>query len=185
MAEEEIKEITNYIFLDSEPEKADLILVFGTQHEEPILKVKELYDRGFASRILISGGVNRTTKENEALRIKKSLLALGIDNKDIILEDKSTNTLENVVFSLQVIEDTIGLKNVKKIIIIVKCYHARRALMTLKKHFPKSIKIIPVAYKIFGLDKNNWYLKEKGIEKVTGEWQKISKYLAKGDIEEL
>ena len=125
MTEEEIKKITNYIFLPSKPERADLILVFGIQHNEPILKVKELYNKGFASKILISGGVNRTTKENEAVRIKNSLLELGISNKDIILEDKSTNTLENVVFSLQVIEDVIGLKNIKKIIVVVKCYHTR------------------------------------------------------------
>ena len=57
--------------------------------------------------------------------------------------------------------------------------------MTLRKHFPKNIKIIPAPYDIYGFTKNNWFDSEKGREKVMSEWNKIKKYLEKKDIEEL
>jgi len=57
--------------------------------------------------------------------------------------------------------------------------------MTLKKHFPKNIKFIPVSYQLYNFDKNNWFESTKGKEKILGEYSRIQKYLKKGDIEEL
>jgi len=185
--QKEIKKITNYIFLKSNPQrqKADLALVFGTCHPEAINKTYELYRDKFVNKILISGGVNRVTSENEALKMSRKLIDLGVKQQDIILEDKSTNSLENVLFSKKVIDEKFGFNNIKKIIAIVKHYHSRRALMTLKRYFPKNIELIPVTYKIYGFTKDNWFENDIGKEKVIGEFEKISKYLDKGDIEEL
>ena len=58
-------------------------------------------------------------------------------------------------------------------------------LVILKKHFPKNIELIPVTYEIYGFTKDNWFESEVGKEKVLNEWEKIPKYLDKGDIEEL
>jgi len=183
--EEKIKKITQYIFLPSKPQKADLAIVFGSRHEEPIYKVFSLYNQKLISKILLSGGNNKKTKKNEALTMYKKLIKLGVNKKDIILENKSTNSLENVLFSKKIIKAKIGFENIKKIIAIVKHYHSRRALMTLKKHFPKSVKIFPVSYQIYGFTKNNWFKKNIGREKVLSELEKIKKYLKRGDIEEL
>lgn len=57
--------------------------------------------------------------------------------------------------------------------------------MTLKKHFPKTIQLIPVTYEIYGFTIDNWFNNEIGKKKVLSEWNKIQEYLAKGDIEEL
>ena len=73
------------------------------------------------------------------------LISKGVLEKDIILEDKSTNTLENVLFSKKTIEEKIGFNNLKSIVTVTKHYHSRRALMTIKKYFPKNISIIPVS----------------------------------------
>jgi len=180
-----IKKITNYIFLRSFPKKADLALVFGTRHQEAINKVYELYHNELISKILISGGVNRITGKNEALEMSQKLIKLGVNQGDIILEDKSANSLENVLFSKKVIEQNFGFEKNKKIIAVVKHYHSRRVLMTLKKHFPKTVELIPVTYEIYGFTIDNWFNNEIGKEKVLSEWNKISEYLAKGDIEEL
>ncbi len=185
MEQKEIKKITDYIFLKSKPQKADLALVFGTRHKEAIEKVYELYQKKFINRILVSGGINRVTGENEAKIIGKKLISLGVKDKDLILENQSTNSLENVLFSKSIIGEKIGFENIKKIIAVVKNYHSRRALMTLKKHFPETLELIPVEYDVYGFTKNNWFKHKKGREKVMSEWDKISKYLAKGDIEEL
>lgn len=185
MNQKEVKKITDYIFLESKPQKADIALVFGTRHYEAIKKVYELYQENFVNKILVSGGINRITGENEAKIMSKKLIDLGVNVKDIILEDQSSNSLENVLFSKRIIEKQIGFENIKKIIAVVKNYHSRRALMTLKKHFPKNLELIPVVYEIYGFTKDNWFEYEKGREKVISERDKILKYLSKGDIAEL
>ena len=185
MKQEEIKKITNYIFLKSLPQKADLALVFGTRHQEAIDKVYELYHNELIPKILISGGINRVSNENEALEMSQKLIKLGVNQGDIILEDKSTNSLENVLYSKKVIEQNFGFEKIKKIIAVVKHYHSRRALMTLKKHFSCDVKLIPVTYEIYGFTIDDWFNSELGRNKVLAEWNKIPEYLAKGDIEEL
>lgn len=84
MNQAEIKKITNYIFLKSLPQKADLALVFGTRHQEAINKVYELYHNELIPKILISGGINRVTGENEALEMNQKLIKLGVNQGDII-----------------------------------------------------------------------------------------------------
>ena len=185
MKESEINKITNYIFLESKPQKADLAIIFGTRHNDALCKVFELYKNNLVNKVVVSGGINRVTGENEADRMSKILVGKGVKEKDIIKENKSTNSLENVLFSKKIIESEIGFANIKKIIAIVKHYHSRRVLMTLKKHFPKDVELIPVTYDIYGFTKDNWQHSKIGREKVLSEWEKIPKYLVQGDIEEL
>lgn len=185
MDRKETNKITEYIFINSKPQRADLAIVFGSRHKEPLLKVLELYRGGFVSKILLTGGINKKTGKNEAEEMFKSLINIGIDKKDIILENKATNTLENVLLSKRIIENKIGFENIKTIIIITKHYHSRRCLMTLKKYFPKTVAIISIPYEIYGFNKNNWPKSVKGKEKVLSEWDKIKTYLKKKDIEEL
>ncbi|MBU4204995.1 YdcF family protein [Patescibacteria group bacterium] len=185
MKKEEIKKITKYIFLDSQLRKADLAIVFGTRHQEALKKVFQLYQKGLVPRILLSGGINKITGQNEAEQMVNDLVAKGVKKEGLILENKSTNSLENVLFSKKKIEQEIGFPKIKKIIAVVKHYHSRRALMTLKKHFPKTVELIPVTYDIYGFTKDNWHQNDIGKEKVLTEWEKIRQYLANGNIEEL
>ncbi len=115
----------------------------------------------------------------------KHLIEMGAKENDLILENKSTSTLENVLFSKKKIKKLIGFDNIKKVILILKHYHSRRATMTAKKHFPKSVELIPITYEVYGFTKDNWHESELGRKKVLGEWKKIPEYLAKKDIEEL
>ena len=186
MDEKEIKKITSYIFLESEPQEADLAFVFGARHLDGAMnKVCELYHKGLVPKILASGGNNRATGENEAFAMNQKLIELGVKRDDIILEDQSTNSLENVLFSKKIIEKRFGWDNIRKITAIFKHYHSRRALMTLRKHLPKNIELIPAPYETDGFTKDNWFESAIGQERVMGEWHKILKYLTKGDIEEI
>ncbi|MFA5358651.1 MAG: YdcF family protein [Patescibacteria group bacterium] len=180
-----IKKITDYVFINSVPCRADVAIVFGTRHSEPIDLVAKLCQNGHVEKVVLSGGVNSQTGQVEAEVMKNLLVGIGIDESRLIVENRSTNTLENVIFSKNVISEQIGLEKIGTIIAVVKHFHARRAVMTLRKHFPKNIKIVPVAYDIHGFGKEDWYNCDDGIEKVMGELEKIEKYLDKGDIEEL
>ena len=180
-----IEKITNYIFLESKPQKADLVIVFGTRHKVAVEKVYWLYKNKLVSKILVSGGMNMITGENEAHKMSNSLIDMGVLKRDIILEDRSTNTLENIIFSKKIIEEKIGFNNLNKIITVTKHYHSRRVLMTIRKHFPRNITIIPVTYEIYGFTKDNWSKSEMGNKKVLGEYERIKEYLKRGDIEKL
>jgi uncharacterized SAM-binding protein YcdF (DUF218 family) len=185
MTPQDITTITNYIFLESKLEAADLAFVFGTRFVEPLFKVKEIYTDGLVEKILLSGGKNRFTDRNEAQDMAAALIKMGITRKHLILEDKSTNSLENVLFSKSVIEQSCGWSGIKKIAVVCKHYHSRRAVMTLKRHFPPNIIFSVVPYEILGFTRENWFESTIGQEKVLSEWEKIPRYLARGDILEL
>jgi len=181
----EIEEITKYIFLSSDLQKADLAIVFGTRHPEAVKRAVEIYKRKLVPLILITGGLNRVTRKIEAYEMAGKMINLGVKKKDILLEDKSTNTLENVLFSKKTIEEQIGFDNIGTILVVVKHHHSRRALMTLKKHLPGTIKFLPATYKICGFTKDDWFRKEEGRKKILSEVEKIKSYLKKGDIGQL
>lgn len=179
-----IKDITDYIFIEDRPQKADLIFVFGARNDEMANEAFDLYRNKFAQKILISGGDNRSTNENEAERISEILIHLGAKKEDLILENKSNNTLENVLFSKDVIKQTIGFKNIKTILFVAKNFHCRRAKMTLVKHFPKGIKFLSMPYDVYEFTRNDWFENETGRKRVIEEIKIIEEYLKKGDIKD-
>lgn len=182
-------EITDYIFLDDKNPNGDIALVFGTWNarKESVERAAELYKNGFVPKVIVSGGVNPINGVVEGDLMARELEKLGVSSTDILTENKSTNTLENVVFSMAVIDQELGLQNINTITAVVKNYHARRALMTLRKHIPKNIQLKPAAYTAthYPFTKENWYNTENGNKKVMEEIEKIKIYLAKGDLAEL
>ncbi|MFH1598038.1 MAG: YdcF family protein [Patescibacteria group bacterium] len=183
--EDNIKKITQYIFLESKPCKADLVFIFGTRHKEALNKFLELYSQGLVQKVIVSGGINKVTGQNEAEAMASFLIDKGVPKEDIMVENQSSNSLENVLLSRKIIEKKTSYSNLKKILVIVKHYHSRRALMTLKKHFPKTVKFIPVTYEVYGFSRENWSTTKLGKEKVMSEYQKVKEYLKQGDLEEL
>ena len=183
------EETTNYIFLDDIEPKGDIAFVFGTGNarKDSVEKAVEIYKKGLVPKIIFSGGLNKKYGILEGETMAKEAIKLGVPEKNVLTENKSTNTLENILFSIQVIDKEIGLKNINVINAIVKNYHARRALMTLRKHIPTYIKLkaIPYYSEYYPFTKENWFETNIGKEKVAEEIEKINIYLAKGDLAEL
>jgi len=181
--------ITKYIFLEDTDLKGDIAFVFGTWNarKECVEKAVELYKKNLAPKIIFSGGVNIHSGIIEGEALTEEAIKLGVPRKNILIENKSSNTLENVLFSLKVIDKKIGLQNIHIITAVVKNYHARRALMTLRKHVPAHIKLKAAAYisEHYLFTKNNWAESKLGREKVLEEVDNIKKYLAKGDLAEI
>lgn len=184
-----ISEITNYIFIEDKDLKGDIALVFGTWNawKGSTEKAAELYKQGLVSKIIVSGGVNNESGMIEGDMMADEIIKLGVPKSDVLIENKSTNTLENVVFSREILEKEIGLKNIKTIVAVVKNYHARRSLMTLKKHMPLyiTLKAAPYISAHYNFTKNTWMKSGSGKKYVLSEVEKIQKYLAKGDLAEL
>lgn len=180
---------TDYIFIQDKNPTADIAIVFGTSKtvDEAVEKAYELYSKKAVPKILVTGGLNKSTGTVESEILKQNLTKKGVRPNDIIVENKSTNSYENALFSLRVLNNEIGLDKIKQIVAVVRNYHARRSLMTLKKVFPNNIilKAAPYESKHYPFNQNNWYKSKLGFEKVEEEISKIKTYLAKGHLQKL
>ena len=101
--------IWDYLCLHQEPAKADVIVGFGNFNTDIARRAAELYHQGYAPKILFTGGLGRNTEgmlpEPEAVRFAKVAMECGVPKEDIILEDKSRNTKENIDFTKALLEE--------------------------------------------------------------------------------
>ncbi len=171
------KSISDFIFVEPVLEKADVILIPGCNKLEAIEGAVNLYNQGYSSLLLPSGGQNKLLNgyDTEWEMFKDRAIELGVREKDILKEDKARNTFENAIYSLETLSK--NNVNVKSAIISCKWIHSRRALLTYETIFPKDVEffIAPVLddKKIY---KSNWYYNEEQVNMVMDEVIKIGKY---------
>lgn len=126
----------------------DLILVLGSANPYIVLDAYSLYKKGHSAFFMISGGIGHTTQHmanvikepiyKDGLSEARMLFDLvsyhyGEDNR-IILEEHSTNCGENILFSM----DKINQLDypVKNVLLIHDPLMQRRIDLTAKKMFP-------------------------------------------------
>ena len=101
--------IWDFLCLNQAPQKADIIVGFGNFNTDIARRAAELYHQGIAPKILFTGGLGRNTEgllpEPEAVRFAKAAVACGVPEEDIILEDKSKNTADNIHFTRRLLEE--------------------------------------------------------------------------------
>ncbi len=185
LSQAEAKRIAQYLDINVDPNHADLAFVFGTRLLEPAYIVVNLFRCGAVNHITLTGGNNRSTGVNEAMAHWEILIKEGIPKERIIVENESTNTLENVVFALPRIDACIGLANLKAVVVVAKWYHCRRAMMTLKRHLPHGIRYFTKSYEPGDTTQLDWYLSEESAKRVLKEWHCIPMYLKQGHIAEI
>jgi len=115
------------------PKKADYIIVLGARVKGtvPSLALQERIDSAAeyllenkSTIAIASGGKGRGEEISEAESIKKELVAYGIDESRIILEDQSTDTYENIGFSKKLIPE-----DAKSGLLVTNDFHIFRAKM--------------------------------------------------------
>lgn len=99
----------DYLCLHKAPERADVIVGFGSFDDSVARRTAQLYLQGFAPKILFTGGLGRCTdglfSEPEAVRFAKVAMDQGVPEKDLLLETDSTNTKENILFTRAMLEE--------------------------------------------------------------------------------
>jgi vancomycin permeability regulator SanA len=177
-------EITAYLNIQTVlPARADFAIIFGTRLPDPVPIAARLYLAQIVPKLVVTGGINKITQRNEAQAHYQLLQDLGIPPNHIIVEDQSTNTLQNVTFTLPKIQEVIN--DFKSVIAVCKWMHARRAIMTMKAHFPRGVRYFVSTYIPYGVTPENWcHLDEQQQYWVLKNWEGIPQYLAKGHIAE-
>lgn len=128
--------IWDYLHVNHELHGADLILVLGSHDQRVAEWASEVFRNRLAPLIFVSGGRGKITKDqslSEAEAFKGVLKTKGISPNSILIEDKSTNTGENIVNTKKLLKSR-GVK-VNKIIIVTKPYKERRDYATALKQW--------------------------------------------------
>ena len=98
----------DYLRLGQEPQKADCIVGFGNFNDNIARRAAQLYHQGIAPKVLFTGGLGRNTEgllpEPEAIRFARTAMECGVPACDILVEDRSSNTKENIVFTREMLE---------------------------------------------------------------------------------
>ena len=184
-----IEDITKFIFIKDEPEKADIIFIPGSSNWVLAETAARLYKEGKAEKIMPSGMYfyqfgrfmnERVTDERykgiyrtEAEFLASVLVKNGVPKEDVIKEEKATNTYENAIYSKELLREMKF--RIKSAIICPQAFHARRALMTYSHLFPDT-KLYVVPTNTQNITADNWYNTERGRQVVLGELRKCGEY---------
>lgn len=173
--------------LEDTGENADCIIVLGSikaaKYRVPV--AVDAYNAGRASKLILCGGKSRDFpdgKYSEAEHMRQAALALGVAEKDIILENKSQNTVENILFALIELQRAFWLNKVHKVLLVTTTYHMRRSLAIARYLLPEHIIVIPCPVNDNNTRRDNWMNTPVGIERAKGEAMKIVRYINDGVI---
>ena len=139
-ARDNLKIIWDWMRLGQEVEKADCIVGFGCINDDIAIRCAQLYKDGFAPLILFSGGLGRNTKSrwntSEAERYRDIAVELGVPDSAILIENRSTNTGENITFSREILT-THKLAD-KRLLCVHKPFMERRVWAAMKAYWPEA-----------------------------------------------
>lgn len=119
--------------------KADAIMVLCSHDSRVAERGAELLLEGWAPLLIFSGGLGTITKhlwtEPEADRFAAIAERMGVPKDQILIENRSTNTGENVRFTQRLLASR-GI-NLRSLILVQKPYMERRTFATFKKVWPE------------------------------------------------
>lgn len=176
------QKLWDYHHVNHTPEKSDCILALGSHDLRVAERATELYLEGWAPLLVFSGGLGRLTqeiwKEAEADKFASIAIERGVSTNAILLENKSTNTGENILFTQKLFRE----KNIdpQSFILVQKPYMERRSYATFKRHWPNK-KLLVTSPQI---TLNNYPNEDISLEEVihimVGDLQRIKIYPEKG-----
>ena len=183
---ENVKILWDFMHMGQALEKADVIVGFGCYDEDIPRRCAELFHRGFAPYVCFSGGLGRNTSgiwsKSEAERFAAIAVAEGVPENRIILENKSTNSAENLLFTPKVLAEK-GIK-AEKIIAVHKPYMEKRLWAAMQVYWPEVQAIytsprVTIEEHIAHAEKIG--MTAKGvIETIVGDVQRMELYAEKG-----
>src|SRR5580704_11107193 len=103
------KRLWDYHLLHQSLVKSDCILVLGSHDLRVAERAAAIFLQGWAPIIVFSGGLGNLTRgiwdEPEADQFAAIAERLGVPRQAMLIENKSTNTGENILFTQQLLID--------------------------------------------------------------------------------
>lgn len=163
------------LVIESVPNQADAVFVFGSPSDIRIKKAVELYKANFSDKIVISGQgpVYATHAQSEAERMAKVAIQEGVPSSALILESKAITIPDNVKRTLDLFE-RIEFQPTR-LLIVASPFVLRRCMMDWYRFTPWNIETIPIASDLMSYDltREGWTTTSRGIRVVLNEYAKL------------
>lgn len=179
------EEITKLLFCCDEPRSADVAMVFGAANELDLgrrtKRGVELYRSGLVPRLLVTGGGVLARTRPEAKRMAEIARELGVPARDLLVEDRSANTFENIDFSIALLDRHGLLEQLASAILVSSEWHMRRVLLTAQTRFLRPLRFIccPTSE---GCNRGNWTDSEACRNEVLSELVLLETFLETGAL---
>ena len=180
------QKIWNYHQMKHQLEQADAILVLCSHDKKVAETGAKLFLEGWAPLLIFAGGLGAITRgmwsEPEADQFAKIAIANGVPSARILIENRSTNTGENILFTKQLLAEK-GI-DPQKFILVQKPYMERRSFATFRKMWPEKEVLVTSPQVSFdeylGGYANEMLSKDDVISIMVGDLQRIKLYPNKG-----
>jgi len=176
------KILWNYHLLHHQLQKSDCIMALGSHDLRVADRAAELWLEGWAPLLLVSGGLGNLTQDiwtvPEADQFAEIAVRKGVPQSAILIENKSTNSGENIDFSRKLLE--AHHLDPEKIIVVQKPYMERRSLATFEKRWPGKDLRVTSPQLDFEAYCNDEIPMERVINIMVGDLQRIRIYPARG-----
>ena len=188
-----LRDITEFIFLEDLPEKADLIIVPGNTWPQPARRAAALYHEGMAPYIVVSGRYSKGQQTfagaacegdrykgaymTEADFLTDVLIREGVPETAVLQERKAEFTLENARYIIKLLEEK--KMTVKKALICCQAFHARRCRMYFEYVFQDTdVEFLMCPAVTQGISRCSWMESQKGLDTVLGELRRCGEQFA-------
>jgi uncharacterized SAM-binding protein YcdF (DUF218 family) len=176
------KTIWDYHHMNHSVQKADCILVLGSHDTRVAERGADLFLEGWAPLLVLSGGLGRLTKElwteTEAELFARIAIGKGVPAEAILIENKSTNTGENILFTKELLQ--INGLHPQRFILVQKPYMERRTWASFEKQWPGKTLFVTSPQISFEDYPTPELPMEKVINIMIGDLQRIRLYAEKG-----
>lgn len=188
-----LRDITEFIFLEDLPEKADLIIVPGNTWPQPARRAAALYHEGMAPYIVVSGRYSKGQQTfagaacegdrykgaymTEADFLTDVLIREGVPETAVLQERKAEFTLENARYIRKLLEEK--KMTVKKALICCQAFHARRCRMYFEYVFQDTdVEFLMCPAVTQGISRCSWMESQKGLDTVLDELRRCGEQFA-------
>ena len=181
-----VEKLWRYHQLNHELVKSDVILVLCSHDRRVAERGAQVFLDGWAPLLIFSGGLGSITKhlwqEPEANQFAEIAVGMGVPRECILIENRSTNTGENVAFTRQLLGD--HNLDPQSFILVQKPYMERRSSATFRKVWPE--KPVTVTSPRVSLDdylasySNETLSPDDVVSIMVGDLQRVRMYAEKG-----
>ena len=166
-----LNKVAKYLYYKDELKPADVIVVIpGNETEYSVSYGAKLFKEGWArkDKIILSGG-NAIWKYTWSSLMKEQAFSLGVPGNAIFLEEKSSSTKENALFTKEIIKK----HRYTSLILVTSPYHSKRANIIFRKSMGNEIKVLSAPSEESRFQFKDWWKREKDRKAVFTEFFKL------------
>lgn len=178
------KVIWDYMLLHQELRPMDAVFAMGSSDLRVAERAAQLFLAGYGAYLIVSGdsgvvyGKPKRLEQSEAEAYAEVAQSLGVPSEKIIIENKATNTGENIQLVRQLLEEKH--LTLRTFLLVHKPYMERRAYATFRKQWPEADCVVTSPNISYDEYANSLKYKDRWIDIMVGDLQRIKEYPAKG-----